>query len=167
MFNSGNRLLACAHAQSPEGQQVNKACSRCHTSSQGCRRCSAECRCAAVMHSWVRVCFLQGLFTHMKRFFASLSLAALVEHSTLILHGGLFRAPPAKAKAGAKRRRSAGTQLHTQACLLVCLHVAVVQTAASAAAHKQQRGLVQRPLLIGTCLLKNKYNPASVNVAQV
>jgi hypothetical protein len=44
----------------------------------------------------------------MKRFFASLPLAALVENSTLILHGGLFRAPPAKAKAGGKRRRSTG-----------------------------------------------------------
>lgn len=44
----------------------------------------------------------------MKRFFASLPLAALVENSTLILHGGLFRAPLAKAKAGGKRRRSAG-----------------------------------------------------------
>jgi serine/threonine-protein phosphatase 5 len=60
----------------------------------------------------VRVVFsLQGLFTHLKRFFASLPLAALVEHTTLILHGGLFRAPPAKGKAGAKRRRSAGQPL--------------------------------------------------------
>lgn len=53
----------------------------------------------------------KGLYTHMKRFFASLPLAALVENSTLILHGGLFRAPPAKAKAGGKRRRSTGVKL--------------------------------------------------------
>jgi serine/threonine-protein phosphatase 5 len=52
---------------------------------------------------------MQGLFTHIKRFFASLPLAALVEHKTLILHGGLFRKPPpSKTKAGTKRRRSTG-----------------------------------------------------------
>lgn len=57
----------------------------------------------------MRCCVLQGVFTQMKRFFASLPLAALVENSTLILHGGLFRAPPlAKTKAGTKRRRSTG-----------------------------------------------------------
>jgi hypothetical protein len=51
---------------------------------------------------------LQGLFTHIRRLFAAMPLAALVERNTLILHGGLFRAPPTKAKTGAKRRRSGG-----------------------------------------------------------
>lgn len=56
----------------------------------------------------------------MKRFFASLPLAALIENSTLILHGGLFRAPPSKSKAGAKRRRSTGNSkaLTNAPCLL-------------------------------------------------
>lgn len=81
------------------------------------------CDCVAV-YGYVPV---QGLYTHMKRFFASLPLAALVENSTLILHGGLFRAPPAKAKAGGKRRRSTGGG---------ALHCHVIVFAASA--HQQQ-----------------------------
>eukprot|EP00775_Hariotina_reticulata_P007123 gene7123-7337_t len=48
----------------------------------------------------------QGLFTHIKRMFATLPLAALVNDTSLILHGGLFRAPP-KVVPG-KRKRISG-----------------------------------------------------------
>jgi hypothetical protein len=58
---------------------------------------------------------LQGLFTSIRRLFAHLPLAALVQSSTLILHGGLFRAPPKKGK-GSKRRRASGA-LQTQPLL--------------------------------------------------
>jgi serine/threonine-protein phosphatase 5 len=54
-------------------------------------------------------CRLQALFTSIRRLFAHLPLAALVQRSTLILHGGLFRAPPKKGK-GSKRRRASGAQ---------------------------------------------------------
>jgi serine/threonine-protein phosphatase 5 len=57
----------------------------------------------------VPLCCLQGLFTCIRRLFAHLPLAALVQNSTLILHGGLFRAPPNKGK-GSKRRRASGVQ---------------------------------------------------------
>jgi hypothetical protein len=44
-----------------------------------------------------------------------LPLAALVQDSTLILHGGLFRAPPKKGK-GSKRRRASGAQAQQLVC---------------------------------------------------
>ncbi|KAF8068441.1 PU1 [Scenedesmus sp. PABB004] len=53
----------------------------------------------------------KGAFLHMRRMFALLPLAALVGGRTLVLHGGLFRAPPRPAKGkGAKRRRASGPQ---------------------------------------------------------
>lgn len=45
---------------------------------------------------------LQGLYKDMVRLFAQLPLAALVEGNTLILHGGLFRAPPEREKGKPK-----------------------------------------------------------------
>eukprot|EP00882_Tetradesmus_deserticola_P015886 GHRQ01016942.1.p1 GENE.GHRQ01016942.1~~GHRQ01016942.1.p1 ORF type:complete len:379 (+),score=143.35 GHRQ01016942.1:179-1315(+) len=54
----------------------------------------------------------KALFTCIRRLFAHLPLAALVQSSTLILHGGLFRAPPKKGK-GSKRRRASGVQALT------------------------------------------------------
>jgi serine/threonine-protein phosphatase 5 len=46
--------------------------------------------------------FLQELYKDVLRLFAKLPLAAVVEGSTLILHGGLFRAPPKKQKGAAQ-----------------------------------------------------------------
>jgi hypothetical protein len=41
---------------------------------------------------------LQDLYNNVIKLFAKLPLAALVEGNTLILHGGLFRAPPVDAE---------------------------------------------------------------------
>lgn len=46
--------------------------------------------------------FLQGLYKDVIRLFAQLPLAALVQGNTLIMHGGLFRAPPERVKGGPK-----------------------------------------------------------------
>eukprot|EP00879_Flechtneria_rotunda_P011447 GHRR01011958.1.p1 GENE.GHRR01011958.1~~GHRR01011958.1.p1 ORF type:complete len:279 (+),score=80.14 GHRR01011958.1:225-1061(+) len=62
----------------------------------------------------------KGLFMHIRRFFAQLPLAALVEGSTLILHGGLFRAPPKKGQ-GSKRRRMSGAHTVTACNMLQSL----------------------------------------------
>lgn len=45
---------------------------------------------------------LQKLYAAVVKLFSQLPLAALVEGSTLILHGGLFRAPPEKKRGQAK-----------------------------------------------------------------
>lgn len=107
------------------GRQQHRLSSVCGWPSLFDGSCSHACLCACVaVYGYVPA---QGLYTHMKRFFASLPLAALVENSTLILHGGLFRAPPAKAKAGGKRRRSTGGgALHCPVCVF------------AASAHEQQ-----------------------------
>jgi hypothetical protein len=46
----------------------------------------------------------QTNYKHMLRLFAHLPLAALVEGKVLVLHGGLFRAPPPKAKGQPRPR---------------------------------------------------------------
>lgn len=47
---------------------------------------------------------LQTIYKNMLRLFSHLPLAALVEAKVLILHGGLFRAPPAKTKGQPRPR---------------------------------------------------------------
>lgn len=100
----GSRLLFRRMTTNMWGLQKRSASIATHSPNHALALALALCACACL-------CVWQSGFTHMKRFFASLPLAALVEHSTLIVHGGLFRAPPAKTKAGGKRRRSAGDWL--------------------------------------------------------
>jgi hypothetical protein len=46
----------------------------------------------------------QNIYKNILRLFSHLPLAALVEGKVLILHGGLFRAPPPKSKGQPRPR---------------------------------------------------------------
>jgi hypothetical protein len=52
----------------------------------------------------VLLVLVQNIYKNMLRLFSHLPLAALVEGKVLVLHGGLFRAPPPKAKGQPRHR---------------------------------------------------------------